>query len=510
MQNGVIPAAADPSVSISEAQERRVVWLLCLLAAVQVFIFSAAFPFFSNVDESHHFDVMLQYARGRVPHGLELMTAESMRYIALYGSQEYFWATNSFPGGQYPPPAWTQPPEVIQKYLLANEAARQKIFNYEDGQPPLYYLLTGGWWQVGQWCGFEGGRRLYWVRFFNLFLMGTLVWLGYAATRLIFPERRFVRLGVAALLAFIPQTAFHSIENDTLSPVCFGLVFIGLVQWLRADVPGIRLGIGTGLALAATFLTKISDLPLLAVAAVVVGVRGWNLCRAGKWRAAFPALLCLVLCAGLPMLGWLVWMKHVFGDWTGAAAKIHVLEWTLKPFSEWWQHPIFTPHGLWTFVSALLATLWQGEFLWHLQPPNLPVVDTLYAISSIVFVGVAAGTLLARSAVLTATQRRALWLAVGSVVAAMAFLGFLSILYDFGKCFYPSREFPYFATGRLMLGALVPFLLLYVYGLDRLLGRVKNRRVRPAVLAGLILFMLISRMVTTWPVFCSQYNWFHM
>jgi hypothetical protein len=510
MPNGERPADARSPAPLSEAQERRVVRLLCLLAAVQVFVFSAAFPFFSNVDESHHFDVMLQYAQGHVPRGLELMTAESMRYVALYGSQEYFWATNSFPGGQYPPPAWTQPPEIIRKYLLANEVARQKIFNYEDGQPPLYYLLTGGWWRAGEWCGFEGGRRLYWVRFLNLFLLGALVWTGYAAARLIFPERQFVRLGVPALLAFIPQTAFHTIENDTMSPLCFGLAFIWLVKWWRAEVPSLRLGIGLGLALAATFLTKISDLPLLAIAAVALFIKGRQLFRSGKGRAAAPALLGLAGCAGLPILGWLLWTKHVFGDWTGAAAKIQVLEWTLKPFSEWWQHPIFTPHGLWTFVSALLATLWQGEFLWHLQPPNLPVVDLVYAASSILCVGVAVGTVLARSPSTTGGQRPALWLAAGCVAAAMAFLGFLSILYDFGNCFYPSREFPYFATGRLMLGALVPFLLLYVYGFDRLLDLVKYRRVRPAALAGLILFMLISRIVIAWPVFFSEYNWFHM
>jgi hypothetical protein len=363
---------------------------------------------------------------------------------------------------------------------------------------------------VGQWCGFENGRLLYWVRFLNLFLMAALVWTGFAAARMIFPERRFLGLGVPALLAFMPQTAFHSIENDTLSPLCFGLAFIFLVQLLRADVPGVRLGIGTGLALAATFLTKISDLPLLAVAAVVVLFKTGSLLKAGKLRAAFPSLLCLALCAGLPMMGWMAWVKHAFGDWTGSAAKIQVLHWTLKPSGDWWHHPIFTPHGLWTFVSALLATLWRGEFLWHLQSPALPVVDAVYAISSAGFVGLTALTLFSRSTDVTHLQRQALWVGLGSVVAAMTFLGFLSILYDFGDCFYPSRAFPYFATGRLMLGALLPFLLLYVYGLDRALSRFKNAWIRPLMLVGMILFMLISQIVTTWPIFFSEYNWFHM
>ena len=170
-----------------------------------------------------------------------------------------------------------------------------------------------------------------------------------------------------------------------------------LVKFLRADAPGVRLGIATGLALAATFLTKISNLPLLAVSGAVVLFKMWNLSKVGKLRAAFPALASLALCAGLPIACWLAWTKYNFGDFTGTAAKIQFLNWTHKPFGEWWQHPIFTPHGLWTFVSGLMATFWQGEFLWHRQPLASPVVDAIYAISSVGFVGVAVVALLSRS-----------------------------------------------------------------------------------------------------------------
>jgi hypothetical protein len=151
----------------------------------------------------------------------------------------------------------------------------------------------------------------------------------------------------------------------------------------------VRLGTATGLALAATYLTKISNLPLLAVSGAVVLFKISRLAKAGKLRAAFPALAALALCAGLPIGGWLAWTKCHFGDFTGTAAKIQFLGWTHKSFGEWWHHPIFTPHGLWTFVSGLLATFWQGEFLWHRQPLASPVVDAIYAISSIGFVGVA-------------------------------------------------------------------------------------------------------------------------
>ena len=45
----------------------------------------------------------------------------------------------------------------------------------------------------------------------------------------------------------------------------------------------------TGLALAATFLTKISNLPLLAVSGVAVLFKFRELAKAGKLRAAGPA-----------------------------------------------------------------------------------------------------------------------------------------------------------------------------------------------------------------------------
>jgi hypothetical protein len=209
------------------------------------------------------------------------------------------------------------------------------------------------------------------------------------------------------------------------------------------------------------------------------------------------------------MMAWLAWCKINFGDFTGTAVKMHLLTWTLKPFGEWWGHPIFTLHGFWTFVSGLLATFWQGEFWWHREPMGLSAVNLDYTILSICLVGVAVIGLVPRFSAATAPQREALWLDFWSCVAAVAFLGFLSIIYDFHDCFYPSREHPYFTSGRLMLGALVPFMLLFVFGLDRVLKKF-DPPAKFFLLAAIILFMLAAEIITDWPVFSSQYNWFHM
>lgn len=508
MQNGAKAASANQPLCFSESQERRIVWLLCLLAAVRVFVFCAAFPFFNNVDEQLHFDLAVKYAAGHLPRSLELVSTNATPYVVIYGTHEYLWASNDFPAARFPPP-WTRPMEEIGPRLVAWEASWNQVTNHEALQPPLYYALTGLAWRAGTALGLHDGFLLYGLRFLNLFVVAALVWLGFAAARTVFPDNAFLKLGVPALLAFLPQTAFYSIQNDVLSPLCFGAAFIGLVKLSRAEVPGARLGTVTGLALAATFLTKISNLPLLLVSAGAVLFKVRSLAKEGKWRAAVPALTALVLCAGLPMAAWLAWCKHNVGDFTGTAAKIQFLGWTHKPFGEWWSHPIFSPRGLWTFLSGLLATFWQGEILWHRQPLTLPVVDTVYAVTSVGFVGVAVIALFSRSGGATASQRQALWLGFGCLAAAMVFLGFLSIIYDFHDCFYPSREHPYFTSGRLMLGALIPFFLLLVFGLDRALARWGD----PAkflALAVMILFMLASEITMDWRIFPNAYNWFHL
>ena len=501
---------SNPNAAFSETRERKIIFLLCLLAAVHVFIFSATFPFFNIVDEQLHFDNVVRYSHGDIPRSLDTPCPEALQFISIFGTIEYLWPPASQPGGRIPPPPWTLPINTVQESLLAKESIwKEKVKNTEASQPPLYYALAGAWWRLGKLLGFDGGRLLYWIRFMDILAVVALIWLGHLAARLVFPENIFVRLGVPAFIALIPQTAFYSIQNDVLSPLCFGAAFILIVKILRADIPGVRLGIFAGFALAATFLTKISNLPLLAVSAAAILFKAAQLAGSGSFRAAFPSLAALAFCTVLPMAAWLAWCKHTFGDITGTEQKIQLLGWTHKSFAEWWHHPIFTPHGFWIFTHDLLATLWQGEFSWDHKPLALPSADLIYVLSSLIFAGLALLNLLPRSKTTTAPQRQALWFGFGCFAATVAFLGFLSIIYDFHDCYYPSRAHPYFTSGRLMLGAVIPFLLLFVFGLDRALKNFGNAA-KFSALAGILLFMLATEITIDWPIFPNPYNWFHM
>jgi len=63
--------------------ERKLILLLCAIGALRVFIFSAAFPFFNNVDEQAHVDLVMKYARGHVPRDLGQYSSESAYYISF-------------------------------------------------------------------------------------------------------------------------------------------------------------------------------------------------------------------------------------------------------------------------------------------------------------------------------------------------------------------------------------------------------------------------------------------
>ena len=91
----------------------------------------------------------------------------------------------------------------------------------------------------------------------------------------------------------------------------------------------------------------------------------------------------------------------------------------------------------------------------------------------------------------------------------LAFFALLTVKYDFRDCFYPSTEKPYFVSGRLMLGMLIPFLLLFVAGFERLMSGFQTKT-KYFMLVMLLGFMLASEITTDWPVFGSEYNWFHL
>jgi hypothetical protein len=492
---------------LSNRRELALISLLCFVAAIRVLIFSAAFPFFSNIDEDLHFDLVTQYSHGQLPRTFDPLKKETLEWIVPYASPEFLFTPDQFPGAKFPPPLWKQSGPTVESEIAATRAAWSTEINFESSQPPLYYVLASGWWRMGQHFGWTGLPSLYWIRFLNGILVALTVLFGYLAARTVAPERVELRLGVPLLLAFIPQNVFFALNNDVLSPVCFGGLFLCVLQWLRTDRPTLLLGIITGLAISATYLTKLTNLPLIIVALVAVITKLLTAIRQ-KPRAFVTAFVALAFCAAVPIASWILWTKYQFGDVTGSTAKITLLGWTHKPPSEWWEHPIFTMRGFSVFWWDLITTFWRGEAKWCGEPLNCPVTDTFYAASTPVLLG-AALLGLRRGASVSIFQRQAIGIAALCFIASVGFLALLSLQFDFGNCINPSRAHPYFASGRLLSGALIPFALLYVYGLNWLL-----RRINPALpflaLGVILLLMIASEIAVNRVVFRSEHNLFHL
>jgi hypothetical protein len=490
--------------------DRPLVYLFCAFAAIRVFAYAAAFPLFNNVDELVHFDLVMKYSRGQVPHALTPISPTSAHLIALYASPEYAMKPRQYADGRIPPPHWTQPAGNVADAVDKEAASLEAVVNHEASQPPVYYAIAALWMRAGEPLFSTGGLLIYWTRFLNVFLAAALVWVAYVASASLFPANRFVRLGVPLLVALIPQDTYYGIQSDVLSPLCFGLAFVGMIGFLRAEVPGVRQAILTGLAVATICLVKSSNLPLLAVVAVTMLLKVRRLFRSGSLSAAAAPLGWFLLCAFGPVIVWLGWNLSNFGDLTGNAPKIQLLGWAYRPVAVWLEHPMFSPGGALTFWSELMASFWRGEFVWGGERMALPSADAFYWLSSMLLIGVAVVGLASRSHRPGESETRMLWFGFWSFASLVVFLGVLSVIFDFGKSLYPSQQHPFFTSGRLLGAALIPFALLYVFGLDRALCRWKSERLRFLVLVAIVLLMTISEIAVNEPAFASEYNWFHM
>ena len=62
----------------------------------------------------------------------------------------------------------------------------------------------------------------------------------------------------------------------------------------------------------------------------------------------------------------------------------------------------------------------------------------------------------------------------------------------------------------MMLGALVPFLIVYLGGLEVLLGWLRIGFLRFPLLIFLVNVMVLSETMYSMDVFASLYNWYHL
>lgn len=489
--------------------QRPLVFLVGALGILRVLFYSAAFPFFNNVDEQAHFDLVVKYSNGYLPQkGDNLFSRESATHIVRYGSPEFLKSPADYESKRMPPPLWTLKNDKLDAMLNTVEEKLTRIKNHEAFSPPTYYLIAGLWYALGKSWGISGIHLLYWTRLLNGVFFGLLLWVSVKFCKRMYGERPELILGMLMLLAVFPQDAFYAINADALSPLFFMLSF-HLLFGLYTSQKHVFYHFLAGLLVAGTFLIKLSNLPVVFMFMVFFILAAKRLYESGRLKRNGLNLTVLFLSFALPIAAWMVWNRIYVGDITATAEKIQHLGWKPKSFSSLWDHPIFSLQGAYYFLSENIRSLWRGEFVWGFTRIASSKMDCFYVFSTIVF----SGTALLQTAFFhkneDSLRRQMEWLNLFLIGCALLTLAVLSLQWDYGDSWYPSRKNPYFTSGRLILFMLVPFVVFYIKGQFWIWCKISKQTSPLIVLMGIAGAITVSELVLSLEVFGSPYNWFH-
>jgi len=482
--------------------ERVTVTGLALFAALRVSCMAAAFPFFTNVDEHRHVDMVLKYARGALP---------DRRPAAYENAMPYLMARLGAPDYQLPPgaldrsaPGWQISRDELERRVAFNERFFSRLVNLDAFQSPAYYATAGAWLWLARHVGLGSERTLYAVRLLNGLFAAGLVLCAVALLRRTHPHDPIVRWGVPSLLACLPQDAFYYVTPDALSPLAGGAAFLLTMRLVVAPESGARRYAAAGLVSAVAVLTKLPNLYVLAIA------RGSLLRRIRDSAAVRRGAALYALAFALPVGIWLARNELMQGDLLGVGTKVEVLGWRHNPASDWLEHPLFSWQGFASFGGDLIPRFWRGELVWRRHELTWPPADAIYTATTLAFLALALAALPRRP---RGPARSAELASAAAIFVSVAILVLMSLLFVFPAQGNPSAARPWFDQGRLIDGALLPFALLYVRGLCVLMSRLPERARTPVAVALLASVCALSVGSDVWlalPAFRSAYNFWHL
>ncbi len=294
-------------------------------------------------------------------------------------------------GGRFPV---IEPGDYDQAYLgrLTTEDFPPQLsvreLEYEDHQPPLYYLLA-----VPVYWLFDGA--LLPLRLLSVLFGAVMLATAFGVIRTIFPARPEVALAAVALIAFIPQHVAMTagVNNDGLAELVVGGTLWGLVVYVQTG-QNHRLGWW----LAVVLLTKTTAYAVLGVAALAVTLRWRQEGRTWRWAVGEavgifgPALLLSApwfIRNGLTY-GWLdplgltrhnavVVGQPRSGEWLAAYGGIGLVSRLLRTtFQSFWGQFGWMKVVLPTYIYlalALFSLLAVGGFVWWLMDRRRPALN---------------------------------------------------------------------------------------------------------------------------------------
>lgn len=338
--------------------------------------------------------------------------------------------------------------EAMKASRFAPETlARLDTVQYEDHQPPLYYVLLAPVYALT-----NGSLNA--LRIASVIIGALIVISAFGVGRVMFPQRPQIALGAAAFVAFLPQhiAILASVNNDAL-----GWALAALILWAAvAHVKGVNrvrpwiLGVLVGIGL----VTKATVYLMAGVALLAVLMRWW-LESPRDWAALMRRLTAYLIPALI--LGGLWWARNIsvygFPDFLGLAAHDSVV--VGQPRTE----DLIARRGMGAYLSEALDVTFSsfiGRFGWMALPLVGGAVGWIYPAFALLFgVGGAGAVMGLRRVRESSTAQRMAWVLIG-VTGALAVLAYL----------YYNTEFVQF-QGRYMYPLLTPLGIVLALGLDQ-------------------------------------------
>jgi 4-amino-4-deoxy-L-arabinose transferase-like glycosyltransferase len=355
---------------------------------------------------------------------------------------------------------------------------RLDTIQYEDHQPPLYYLLQTPVYAL------SGGDLLA-LRLISVLLGAGVVIGGWAVIRAVLPGQASLALAGAGFVAFLPQrlSIAASVNNDALAELVAALTLWAAVAYLRGMR---RIHPATLGALAGVALVTKTTIYFLAGLVVLVVLLRW---RRERWplRAAAAHLAAVTVPALL--IGGVWWGRnlHVYGgtDFIGLARHDAVTVGQMRT-DEYIEDTLGGSER--QYVENLIRTTFHsfwGQFGWMAVPLPGTVYRALWGITLGLLAGAAIYAWRERlPRALDGPGRDALIVFAAALLLVVAAF----LLYN--------RGFVQF-QGRYLYPALIPLALVVAAGLRGWAGLVFGRRALAdwpplAAIAALALFALYA------------------
>ena len=300
--------------------------------------YSVVTPIFEASDELWHYPFVKHLADGN---GLPVQDAsidqpwrqegsQPPLYYAL-GALATFWIDTDDAYEGHPPLLWYNP-HVDNGVLTADGNTNLVIHSQQEAFP---------------WHGTALAVHL--IRFLSVLLGAATVLLTYLLALEIFPTRKNLALGAAAVNAFTPMFLFISgaVNNDNLVvPLCsLALLMMTKMTKLKAQSSNrnwVLLGLVIGLAIP----TKESAIGLLALAALTVAYIAY---RQRSWRTLFRSGFIVISLAVILSGWWFVRNWKLYGDPLGLNAFLDILG---------RRHPPATLRQLWGEREGFAMSYW--------------------------------------------------------------------------------------------------------------------------------------------------------